>query len=98
MDMEHERRMTEIEERSKSNTHRISELESRQDDLEELVGTVKVLAVREEKVESDVREIKGDVKILTSKSGKRWDDLVNQIIIIVVSTIIGFMLAKIGLQ
>lgn len=98
MDIEHERRMTEVEERSKSNTHRISELESRQDDLEELVGTVKVLAVREEKVESDVREIKGDVKILTSKSGKRWDDLVNQIIIIVVSTIIGFMLAKIGLQ
>lgn len=98
MDIEHERRMTEVEERSKSNTHRISELESRQDDLEELVGTVKVLAVREEKVESDVREIKGDVKILTSKSGKRWDDLVNQIIIIIVSTIIGFMLAKFGLQ
>ena len=67
MDFEHEKRLTEIEERSKSNSHRIDSLEKRQDNLDELVGTVKVLAVREENVETDVKEIKSDVKSLTGK-------------------------------
>ena len=56
MDFEHEKRLTEVEERTKSNTHRIDDLEKRQDNLDELVGTVKVLAVLEENVETDVKE------------------------------------------
>lgn len=97
MDFEHERRITEVEGRSKSNAHRIDDLEKRQDNLDELVGTVKVLAVREEAVETDVKEIKNDVKSLTSKSGKRWDNLVDKIILVAVSALVGFILAKIGL-
>lgn len=97
MDLEHEKRLTEVEERSKSNKHRLDDLEKRQDNLDELVGTVKVLAVREENVESDVKEIKSDVKSLTSKPGQRWDSLVSQIITILVAAIAGFVLAKFGL-
>ena len=96
MDFEHEKRLTEIEERSKSNSHRIDLLEKRQDNLDELVGTVKVLAVREENVETDVKEIKSDVKSLTGKSGKLWDGMVEKIIMLVVAAVIGFVLAKIG--
>ena len=97
MEKEYEHRITEVEERSKSNTHRIDELEKRQDNLDDLVGTVKVLADREERVETDVKEIKTDVKNLTSKPAKKWDNLTNQIITIVVAAIAGFILAKIGL-
>ena len=96
MDFEHEKRLTEIEERPKSNSHRIDSLEKRQDNLDELVGTVKVLAVREENVETDVKEIKSDVKSLTGKSGKLWDGMVEKIIMLVVAAVIGFILAKIG--
>lgn len=97
MDLDHERRLTEVEERSKSNSHRLEEVEKRQDNLDELVGTVKVLAVREKQVEADVKEIKGDVKSLTSKPGQRWDALVTQIITLLAAAVIGFVLAKIGL-
>ena len=96
MDFEHEKRLTEIEERSKSNSHRIDSLEKRQDNLDELVGTVKVLAVREENVETDVKEIKSDVKRLTGKSGKLWDGMVEKIIMLVVAAVIGFVLPRIG--
>lgn len=96
MEREFEHRLTEVEERSKSNTHRLDEMEKRQDNLDELVGTVKVLAVREENVEKDVKEIKTDVKNLTGKSGQRWDNLINQIITIVVAAVAGFVLAKFG--
>lgn len=103
MDLEHEKRLTEVEARSKSNTHqlesvgkRLDEMEKRQDNLDDLVSTVKVLAVREENVENDVKEIKSDVKSLTSKSGQRWDSMIDKIIVTVVAAIAGFILAKIG--
>ena len=97
MDLEHERRLTEVEERSKSNSHRLGEVEQRQDKLDELVSTVKVLATREETVENDVKEIKSDVKSLASKPGKRWDSLVEKVLFAVVGAVLAFLLAKIGL-
>lgn len=97
MDLEHEARLTQTEERSKSNSHRLDELEKRQDNLDDLVSTVKVLAVREENVENDVKEIKSDVKSLTSKPGQRWDNMVDKLIYAIVAAIAGFILAKIGL-
>ena len=71
-------------------------MEKRQDNLDELVGTVKVLADREMRVEGDVKEIKDDVKSIKEKPAKRWENLVTQIITIVVAAIAGFVLAKIG--
>lgn len=97
MDLEHEKRLTTVEDRSKSNLHRIDELEKRQDNLDDLVSTVKVLAVREENVENDVKEIKSDVKTLTNKSGQRWDGMIDKIILTIVAAVIGFFLAKFGL-
>lgn len=96
MEVKIEHRLTEVEDRSKSNQHRIDELEKRQDNLDDLVGTVKVLADREERVETDVKEIKDDVKLLTNKPAKRWDSLVDKVIITVAAAVVGFILAKIG--
>lgn len=98
MDLQHEERLSKVEERSKSNQHRIDELEKRQDNLDDLVSTVKVLAVREENVENDVKEIKSDVKTLTSKPGQRWDSLMDKIILTIAAAVVGFVLAKLGFQ
>jgi hypothetical protein len=97
MDLQHEERLSKVEARAESNTKRLNEMEKRQDNLDDLVGTVKALAVREENVENDVKEIKSDVKTLTSKPAQRWDSLVDKIIITIAAAVIGFILAKIGL-
>ena len=97
MEISVEHRLTEVEDRSKSNQHRLEELEKRQDNLDDLVSTVKVLAVREEAVENDVKEIKADVKSLTSKPGQRWDSLMDKIIWAVAGAVLAFLMAKIGL-
>lgn len=97
MEREFEHRLTEVEERSKSNAHRLNDMEKRQDDLDELVSTVKVLVVREEIVENTVKKIDSKVENLTGKPAQRWENLINQIITIVVAAIAGFILAKIGL-
>lgn len=93
-DIEH--RLTEVEGRSKSNTHRLDDLERRQDNLDDLVSTVKVLAVREETMENDVKEIKEDVKMLTSKPGKMWESMVEKIVLTIAAAVVGYILAQFG--
>lgn len=97
MEIAIEHRLTEVEARAKSNMHRLDDVEKRQANLDKLVAAVEVLADREERVESDVKEIKTEVKSLANKPAKRWDNLVNQLITIVVSVIAGIILAKVGL-
>lgn len=97
MDFEHEKRLTEVEERSKSNQHRLDDLEKRQDNFDDLIGSVRVLADREERVESDVKEIKDDVKTLTGKPAKRWNNVIDKIIMTLVAAVVGFILAKFGM-
>lgn len=95
--MEIEHRLTVVEDRSKSNCKRLDEMQKRQDDLDALVDTVKVLAVREERVETDVKEIKEDVKTLTRKPAQKWDKLVETVLFTIVGALLGFILANIGL-
>lgn len=97
MDLDHERRLTDVEARAKHNTERIDELEKRQDNLDDLAGTMKVLVDREQRVENDVKEIKSDVKSLTGKPGKRWDSIVDKLIWAVLAAMVAYMLSKIGL-
>ena len=97
MEREFEHRLTTVEDRTKSNTHRLDEVEKRQDNLDELVGTVKVLAVREEQVEGDVKEIKADVKEIASKSAKKWDGFVDKVVWAIAAAVIAYLLSKIGL-
>ena len=94
-DIEH--RMTALEERSKSNTHRLDDMKKRQDDLDAIVGAVKVLSDREKRVEDDVKEIKSDVKELTGKSGKRWDAIVDKVLLTIIGAILMGILAKLGI-
>lgn len=94
-DIEH--RLTEVEGRTRSNTHRLDDLERRQDNLDDLVSTVKVLAVREENVENVVQEIKDDVKSIKDKPSQRWDSIVDKIIWAVLAAVIAFVLGRIGL-
>ena len=97
MDLAHEKRLTEVEERAKSNSHRLDEVEKRQGNLDKLVGAVEVLAVKEENVENDVKEIKNDVKSLTNKPAQRWDNFIDKVFFTIVGAIVGFIMFKLGI-
>lgn len=97
MEREVEHRLTQVEERCKSNTEWLEEVEKRQDDLETMATAVAALAAREERVEKDVKEIKADVKTLAEKPGKRYDSLVDKVVWAVAAAVIAFLLGRIGL-
>lgn len=88
-------KLASLEQRGKSNTHRIDKLEERQDNLEELTNTISVLANEQEHIKSDVGEIKADVKTLTDKPGKRWDAMIDKAAWACVGGAIAFALSQI---
>lgn len=91
-----EHRLTKLESDLKTAFSKIDELRNRQNAFDDLVISVKQLAIREENVEADIKEIKADVKTLTNKPAERWNDLVKTIIGLIVAAVVGFILAKVG--
>lgn len=84
-------KIAEIEQRCKSNTHRLDELDQRQGNLDALATTMSVMANEQDHIKADVGVIKADVKKLTDKPGVLWDKLVW----LVVSGVAGYLLAQI---
>lgn len=96
-ELELERRLSHVEDRAKSNTHRLTEVERKQEDMTELVQSVAVIAQKQTDMDEDLQEIKTDVKLLTAKPGKRWDGIVEKVLLAVVTSVVGYILLKLGL-
>lgn len=95
-EMEHDK-LTKLEERSKSNSHRLDELEVRIKNNEELVTSVALLAQKQETIEGDIKEIKSTVKTIADKPGKRWDSIVEKFLLTIIGAIVLYIVAKLGL-
>ena len=90
-------KIAEIESRSKSNTHRIDDLEADNKALHQLATSVEVLATKQEAIEANVSEIKDDVKSLKSIPGGKWEALVKAALTAIVGALVGFALAHAGI-
>lgn len=90
-------KIIELEQRCKSNTHRLDKMEQRQDNLDKLVSSVTALAQEQEHIKEDVTEIKCDVKSLKEKPEKRWEAIVEKTILVVLSGLIGFLMSRLGI-
>ena len=97
MDLEHERRLTQVEQRSKSNTHRLEKLEASTEAISRLATSMEVMASKQEQVAETVEKLDGKVTALEEKPAKRIDGLVDKIIWAVCAAVISFILARIGL-
>ncbi len=102
-------RLTEVDARAKSNTHRIDDLEEQFDILHKLATSMKVMAEKMEyqaetinRIEADVNSIGKKVDTIEKKPAKRWDGMVEKIfwgIVGVLATAVGagvLYLLKVG--
>jgi predicted nucleic acid-binding Zn-ribbon protein len=90
-------KLTEVDARCKSNTHRLDEVEKKQADNDKLLTSIALIAQRQDTIDNDIKEIKSDVKNLTSKSAKRWESVVDKIILAVVAALVAYVCTRIGL-
>ena len=82
---------------TKSAHKRIDRMEKRQDNLEELTNAFSVMQNEQEHIKTDVGEIKDDVKQLVSKPAKRYDAIIDKVVLSLVGAFVGFVLCKIGM-
>ena len=97
MDLEHERRLTQVEQRSKSNTHRLEKLEESTEAINRLATSMEVMVGKQEQVAETVEKLDGKVTALEEKPLRRMDGLVDKIIWAVCAAVITFVLARMGL-
>lgn len=104
MEQKIEHRLTEVEQRCKSNMHRLEKLEKDHDVLHSMAASLEVMANEQKHqtetiadVKTDVGRLEGKVDVLEGKPGKRWDTLVDKAIWAVLAAVIAFLLGRMGL-
>ena len=60
-------KLTEVEARCKSNTHRLDNVEKRQNALDKLAESIGRMDEHQNALDTDIKEIKADVKTITQK-------------------------------
>lgn len=88
MDLEHEKRLTEVEARAKSNTRRLDELKPIVDEIHKMSEVLVVMTSEVKHTNKDVGEIKNKVEALEEKPAKRWDTVITVIITAVLTGLV----------
>ena len=74
MDLEHEKRLTAVEERAKSNSHRLNELEPIVKEIHSMSKTLVEMNGEMKYTNKNVEEIKKKVETLEQEPAKKWKD------------------------
>lgn len=90
-------RLSAVEQRSKSNSHRLDAVEKNTEAVSHLATSVAVMAERMEITGDKVDSLCSDVQDLKAEPGKRWKFVVEKAVYIAVSAVMGYILAKFGL-
>lgn len=84
-----ERRLTSLENRLKSNTHRIDDLERQSEALTKLASAVEVLAAKQSTMSHTLDRLDSKVETLEALPARRWETAVASLI----TGVVGFILA-----
>lgn len=95
LDLEH--RVTENEQRSKSNTQRINKLEESHEAMHRMAISLEKMAMKQDAMNGSINKLTSDVETLKAEPGKRWKFVIEKTLYFVVAAVVGFFLAKFGL-
>ncbi len=72
--------LAEVEARSKSNTHRIDQLEKSTEALNKLATAVEVMATKQDTMAETLNRLDAKVETIEKKPAKRWESLVEKVL------------------
>ena len=85
-------KLTELEQRVGSNTRRIEGLERREETLNRLTTAVEVLATKQKSTWESVEKLNEKLDVLEQKPGRRWEGLVDKILLVLAGAFVSFLL------
>lgn len=90
-------KLQETTDRSMRNEGRIKKLEAESSVLHQLATSVAVMAEQMKTMNENVITLTSEVDELREKPGKRWDGLIDKIVLIIASAVLTYALTKFGL-
>jgi len=78
--------------------HRMKAVEESNTVLNRLATAVEVMATKQETMSDNVERLTNKVEALEAEPGKRWKFVIEKAIYFIVAALMGFVLAKFGLQ
>lgn len=88
--------LTEVDQRSKSNTHRLDKLEKSTEAINRMAISIEKMATKQDAMNESVHTLTSKVEALEAEPAKRWKFVVEKAIYFVVAAVVGFALAHIG--
>lgn len=98
MDNKYIERLVEVEQRSKSNTKRLDNVEEKVEDIHNLTLAVKEIATEVKMMREDLNKIDNRVVVLEEKPSKKMDLIWGYIVSAIIGGLIGYILLKLGLK
>lgn len=98
MNKEEIKLITEIDQRSKSNTKRLDEHENKISKLSEFYIALTKVNDKVDTIDSDVKEIKTDIQQIKEKPTKRYEQILGYVLSALVGAIMMIVFTKIGLK
>lgn len=93
MDLEHERRLTEVESRAERNEGRIKKLESEHEALNKLATSVAVMAERQDTMNHNVEALAEKVDSIEGKPAERWEKLISAVLGVLAGAFIAWLVS-----
>jgi tetrahydromethanopterin S-methyltransferase subunit G len=97
-------KFVEVENRTKSNTRRIEKLELQTEAVQKLATSVEKMVLEQghqteaiERIEKNVEKLDEKVEVLEHKPAKRWESVIDKVIMTIVGAIVGYILVKLGM-
>ena len=90
-DKEYEHRLTDVESRCKSNTHRIGELKEEITAVNQLATSVAVMAEQLKTMNASVDALSDKVDAIEAKPAKRWEGLVDKLLFAVAGAVLAWL-------
>lgn len=94
-DIEH--RLTEVEQRSKSNMRRLEKVEESTEAINRMAISMEKMALKQDTMNGNITKLTTDVETLKAEPAKRWKFVVEKAIYFVVAAVVGFIFARVGL-
>lgn len=90
--------LQETTDKATRNEGRIKKLENENEVLHQLATSVAVMAEQMKGLNKNVTTLTDEVEEIKGKPAKRWESVVEKIILGIVAALVGFVLAKIGIM
>lgn len=91
------RTLTECDQRSKSNQHRLDKMEQNYEALNRLTISVETMGVKLGNMDETMKKLNTRMEEQESKPAKRWDGLVTTLIGVIVGAVMAVVFTHIGL-